>query len=63
MPVRTYLPGIIALARAMCRFIDRYETQIRANLPSEYIPTFEALQTACDAFDAIIPFITPAPGD
>jgi hypothetical protein len=63
MGIRTYIPGIILIVKGACRFMDRYDNQIRANLPPEYLSVYEALHEACDAFEAIIPFITPTPGD
>lgn len=63
MGVRTYIPGIIAIVKTACRFMDRYDAQLRANLPSEYLTTYNALHTACDAFQAIIPAIEPLISD
>lgn len=63
MGVRTYIPGIIAIVKAACRFMDRYDAQLRANLPSEQLSVYEALHDACDAFEAIIPLIEPLISD
>lgn len=63
MGVRTYIPGIIALVKLACRFMDRYDAKIRLNLPEEHLAVYEALHDACDAFEAIIPFIEPTLAD
>lgn len=63
MGLRTYIPGIILIVRGACRFMQRYDTQLRANLPAEYLSVYETLHDACDAFEAIIPFITSPVGD
>jgi hypothetical protein len=57
---KTYIPGIIALVKLACRYMDRYDAKIRANLPAEQLGVYTALHTACDAFEAIIPLIEPA---
>jgi hypothetical protein len=61
--IRTYIPGIIALVKLACRFMDRYDAQLRENIPEAQLPIYEALHDACDAFEAIIPLIQPAIGD
>jgi hypothetical protein len=61
--IRTYIPGIIALVRLACRYMDRYGAKLRENLPEEQRGVYDALHTACDAFEAIIPLIQPAEGD
>jgi hypothetical protein len=63
MGLRTYIPGLILIAKGACRFMDRYDAQLRENIPSDYIAVYEALKAACDAFEAIIPFIQPTLGD
>lgn len=60
---RTYIPGIIALVRLACRYMDRYDAKIRENIPPEHLAVYSALHTACDAFEAIIPLIEPALSD
>lgn len=63
MALRTYIPGLILIVKGACRFMDRYDAQIRANLDPTYLGAYEALHDACDAFEAIIPLITPPLGD
>lgn len=60
---RTYIPGIILLVKGACRFMDRYDAQLRENIPAPQLPIYEALHDACDAFEAIIPLIQPPLGD
>lgn len=63
MALRTYIPGIIAIVKLACRFMDRYDAQLRANIPSGQLSVYVTLHDACDAFQAIIPLIEPALSD
>lgn len=56
--MRTYVPGLVKIARGLCRFTDRYNNKIRpwlvANKPNA-VAAYDALRIACDAFDALFP--------
>lgn len=50
MARRTYLPGLFAIVKALCLYINRWDATIRANLDENILPLYDALSAACDAF-------------
>lgn len=50
MPTRTYIPELVRIVTAVCRYIGRWNVKIRENLPPEAIPAFDNLSAACEAF-------------
>lgn len=62
MGFRTYLPGLLQILRITCRYIKRWETQIRNGLPSGNAQTaLTAVLTACEAMEDILTAIIPKP--
>lgn len=50
MARRTYIPGLFAVVKAVCLYINRWDSKIRANLDENIEPLYDALKSACDAF-------------
>ena len=60
--MRTYVPGLVKIARAVCRFTDRYNGKIRPWLQTnrpDAVAAYDALRIACEAFDALFPDVPP----
>jgi hypothetical protein len=53
MAERTFIPTLVEIVRRLCIYITRYSKQLRDNMPSDWLPAFEALELACHAFLAI----------
>ena len=54
MGLRTYLPTLLAISRALCAYIRRHEDKIRSNLGAENEAALDALLVACDVLEAIL---------
>lgn len=60
MASRTYLPKLFFIVLAVCRYIGRWDTQIRRFLPNNALPAYEALNLACAAFvEVLAPLVEP----
>jgi hypothetical protein len=60
MASRTYLPALLHLLRTVCKYIVRWEDQIRASLPDGTPQTaLTAVVTACQAMEDILVGIIP----
>lgn len=59
MGSRTYIPTLVATVHMLCVYIARHSTTIRANLPSDALAAFDALELACSAFNAFAGVIDP----
>ena len=54
MTGRTWLPQLLYVIHLVCVYTARWDGQIREHLPPTAVPAYEALKTACDAFEAIL---------
>lgn len=61
MATKTYIPQLVLLARILCRYMQRWERQIRENLDATAEPLFDALLVACEAFELVVTL--PPEGD
>jgi len=60
MAIRTYLPSLLHVLRVTCKYIKRWETQIRASLPEGSAQTaLTAVVTACEALEDIVQALIP----
>lgn len=58
MAFKTYLPALLAIMHQLCKYMIKYETQIKSHLPTDgQKAAFDALLAACMAFRAIYPAI------
>lgn len=58
--MKTYLPKLSVVLRLVCRYILRWNIQIKANLPSNAAAAVDAVVTACQILDAIVQEEIPA---
>lgn len=54
MPVRTYIPALLFIAKHMCRYIRRYQDQINARLTSDGRVALAAVLTACEVLEPFL---------
>lgn len=60
--MKTYLPKLLTVLTLVCRYILKYNIQIKANLPSNAAPAVDACVTACQALAAIVDTAIPDSG-
>lgn len=54
MALRTYLPTLRVIARALCAYIRKHEDKIRASLGSENEAALDAVLVACDVLEGVL---------
>lgn len=54
MSLRTYLPGLLALLRATCRYIARNQDRIERFIGPENVAALTAVVVACEALEVIL---------
>jgi len=59
--MKTYLPTLLFILNKVCKYILRYNVQIKANLPSNAAPAVDAVVTACQVLGAIVDGEIPDP--
>jgi len=59
MAAKTFLPRLLDLLRATCRYITRYELTIRENIPPEHEDKLDAVLVACAALAVVLDEIIP----
>lgn len=60
MASRTYLPALLSILRSTCKYIARWETQIRSALPEGSAQTaLTAVVTACEVMEDILKATIP----
>lgn len=55
--VKTYIPKLLSLLRAVCIYITRYETKISKFLSPAQKDALMAVSAACSAFLAIVEIV------
>jgi len=55
MGARTYVPQLLAILQRVCKYIVRYNTQIKAHIPEDARPLLDNIVTACNAFTDLVP--------
>lgn len=61
MPVRTYIPGAVSVAKVAHRYLTRYEEKLRPNLGEEEKTCLTALILALAEFLACVITANPNP--
>lgn len=59
--MKTYLPKLLKILEIVCKYILRYNVQIKKNLPSNAAPAVDAVVTACQALSVIVDAAIPDP--
>lgn len=59
--MKTYLPKLVRLLEILCKYILRYNQQIKKNLPNNAAPAVDAVVTACQALAVIVDAQIPDP--
>lgn len=54
MAAKTFIPTFVRIVHAVCYYSAKYDAQIRQNLPSGAIPYYNALRSACAAFNEAV---------
>lgn len=60
MASRTYIPALVGLLHAVCKYIARYRTTIETFLPEGGADALSAIVAACEVFMALVPDNTGA---
>lgn len=55
MGARTYVPQLLAILQRICKYIVRYNVQIKAHIPDAAKPKLDAIVDACNDFTELIP--------
>lgn len=50
MAFRTYIPSLLAIARRLDRYIERYDNVIKDNLTGDRLTAFNSFRTALTSF-------------
>lgn len=56
---KTWLPKLLLLAQALCKYIRRYEDKIKSMLPEGGPAAVDAVLLACDALETVILLVIP----
>lgn len=54
MTAKTYIIGLARLMNLLCKYIQRYETQLRRNMNDDQKAKLTTLLAACQALDAVL---------
>jgi len=54
LPMKTYLPKLVKVLTTVCRYILRWNVQIKANLPPTAAPAVDAVVEACQVLIDIV---------
>jgi len=60
--MKTYLPKLLKVLTLVCRYILKYNLQIKANLPPTAGPAVDAAVEACQVLAAIVDEAIPSQG-
>jgi len=52
--MKTYLPKLSLILLLVCRYILRWNVQIKANIPEESAPLVDAVLAACQALEIVV---------
>lgn len=52
--MKTFIPTLLFILHRLCRYMTRYDSQLRKNIPTAALPAYDAVRTACDAFLAVM---------
>jgi len=59
--MKTYLPKLLTVLQLVCRYILKWNIQIKANLPPTAAPAVDAVVTACQTLAVIVDEAIPDP--
>jgi len=57
--LKTYLPKLLKIATTLCKYIRRWETQIRERLGESDEAKLDAVLVACDALEVALKLLIP----
>lgn len=61
MALRTFIPGLLLVARTMCRYIEKNRAGLERNMNPAQLAGMEAVYNACQTLEALIGIIAVAP--
>lgn len=59
--MRTYLPRLLFLAQLICKYIRKYETTIRSNIPDDQETVLDGFLVACELLEDVLLALVPDP--
>jgi len=54
MALKTWIPKLIKILDATCKYIRRWEQQLHKFIPEEHWPKLDAVVTACVALNEVL---------